>query len=139
MDRRTFISASASGVLLGGTVSAAAPAFPTPIRDPNEPTEAFEMLIGAGLIRLFWKANWPAMRDRIGLLRSLLVEGGIVMPKIRIRDFLKLADEDYLLLVRGEVVEHGTFAVREEGAAQTRSRILERMQAIARRQNEWIV
>src|SRR5262245_60134198 len=36
MDRRTFLAASTSGVLLGGTVSAAAPAFPVPVRDAGE-------------------------------------------------------------------------------------------------------
>jgi flagellar biosynthesis protein FlhA len=68
--------------------------------------DAVEIELGLGLIRL---ANVNQGGNLLGLVtetrKQLATELGIILPKVKVRDNLKLSNNEYQILIQGNVVE----------------------------------
>ena len=71
-------------------------------------SETMEMELGIGLIRL---ADTRHGGQLLGLItktrKQIAAEMGVILPKIRIRDNLKLGSEQFQILIQGNVVRRG--------------------------------
>jgi flagellar biosynthesis protein FlhA len=106
LDKRATERASASEE----TAEAAA----TPAKDQTE--EAFSLLrvdpialeLGYGLLSLVDEGSGGSLLDRVSAIRrQIATELGVVLPKIRIRDNLRLTPNSYSVRLRGEEVAEG--------------------------------
>ena len=71
--------------------------------------EVLELEIGFGLIRLSDQQQGSNLIERISQVRKAIVrELGILIPKVKIRDNLKLKPREYLFKVRDVAVANGT-------------------------------
>ena len=81
-----------------------------PIARPEDQLaiEPIELELGYKLIRLAEAANGGGLMDRIGQLRQRIAqELGILLPKVKIRDSLRLKDRSYQIKLRGVTVATG--------------------------------
>ncbi len=81
-----------------------------PITRPEDQLaiEPIELELGYKLIRLAEAANGGGLMDRIGQLRQRIAqELGILLPKVKIRDSLRLKDRSYQIKLRGVTVATG--------------------------------
>jgi flagellar biosynthesis protein FlhA len=70
--------------------------------------EPIELELGYKLIRLAESANGGGLMERIGQLRQRIAqELGILLPKVKIRDSLRLKDRSYQIKLRGVTVATG--------------------------------
>ena len=70
--------------------------------------DLLEVELGVGLIRLADSRQGGSLLGLITQVRkNLAAEMGVILPKIRIRDNLKLAPNQFRILVQGNVVERG--------------------------------
>lgn len=94
MNRRDFLA------------TASAFCIPLPVVTAGEPPELFELRIAPSLVHLFTRDS--EMFDRIRSLRADSRLTGLEMPLVRIRDFPGLPEDEYQVLIRGDVVRRGT-------------------------------
>jgi flagellar biosynthesis protein FlhA len=83
---------------------------PKPATRPEDQLaiEPIELELGYKLIRLAEAANGGGLMDRIGQLRQRIAqELGILLPKVKIRDSLRLKDRSYQIKLRGVTVATG--------------------------------
>ena len=67
-----------------------------------------ELEVGASLVRYATSQQGGDLLARVTAVRRFIAEDlGIVLPKVRIRDNLRLADANYLIKVSGNVVAQG--------------------------------
>jgi flagellar biosynthesis protein FlhA len=94
----------------------AAPPAPAPPKPIDSSEEAFELLkvdpvaveLGYGLIPLVDESAGGGLLDRTSAIRrQIALEMGFVVPKIRIRDNLRLPPNGYAIKLRGETVAEG--------------------------------
>ncbi len=93
------------------------PTSPVPINQPaaTEVTidkllnsETMEMELGVGLIRLADTRHGGQLLALVTKTRKqIAAEMGVILPKIRIRDNLKLGSEQFQILIQGNVVRRG--------------------------------
>ena len=96
-------------------LAAALPAAPTTpsLEGPEEAigllgVDPLELEIGYGLIPLVGEERAENLLRRVtAIRRQIASELGIVLPKVRIRDNLRLQPQAYRIKVRGEEVAHG--------------------------------
>lgn len=70
--------------------------------------EPIELVLGYKLIRLAEAASGGGLMDRIAQLRQRIAqELGILLPKVKIRDSLRLKDRSYQIKLRGVTVATG--------------------------------
>ena len=70
--------------------------------------DLLEVELGVGLIRLADSQQGGSLLGLITQVRkNLAAEMGVILPKIRIRDNLKLAPNQFRILIQGNVVERG--------------------------------
>ncbi len=70
--------------------------------------DRLELELGYGLIGLVDGSHGGSLLERIGLLRrQMAAELGFVLPKVRIRDNLRLSANSYVIKVHGEPVGRG--------------------------------
>jgi flagellar biosynthesis protein FlhA len=83
---------------------------------PDQTEEAFGLLkvdpitveLGYGLISLASEGDGGALLDRVGAIRrQIALELGWVVPRVRIRDNLRLMANGYAIKIRGEPVAEG--------------------------------
>ncbi|MEZ6118422.1 MAG: flagellar biosynthesis protein FlhA [Pirellulaceae bacterium] len=76
--------------------------------------DAMEIELGMSLIRLADSKRGGSLLARIASLRQLVAaEMGMVLPKVRIRDNLKLADDHYQIKVNGGIVSTARIDVQK--------------------------
>jgi len=86
-------------------------------RPPEEPPERIEdyltidllgVEIGYGLISLVDSNQGGDFLDRVTTLRHQIAQDmGVIVPPVRIRDNIKLGANDYVILIRGNIVAKG--------------------------------
>jgi flagellar biosynthesis protein FlhA len=82
--------------------------MPTTRPEDQLAIEPIELELGYKLIRLAEAANGGGLMDRIGQLRQRIAqELGILLPKVKIRDSLRLKDRSYQIKLRGVTVATG--------------------------------
>jgi flagellar biosynthesis protein FlhA len=70
--------------------------------------DVLELEIGYGLIPLIDKSQGGDLLERVGYIRRQIAgELGFIVPKIRIRDNLRLSPNQYMIKLRGEEVSQG--------------------------------
>jgi flagellar biosynthesis protein FlhA len=70
--------------------------------------DVLELEIGYGLIPLIDKSQGGDLLERVGYIRrQIATELGFIVPKIRIRDNLRLSPNQYVVKLRGEEVSSG--------------------------------
>ncbi|HRJ42168.1 MAG TPA: flagellar biosynthesis protein FlhA, partial [Caldilineaceae bacterium] len=70
--------------------------------------DVLELEIGYGLIPLIDPAQNGDLLERVGYVRrQIATELGFIVPKIRIRDNLRLAPQQYVIKLRGEEISQG--------------------------------
>ena len=86
-----------------------APAKPTEVSiDKLLGNDILEMELGVGLIRLADSRQGGVLLSTITQVRkNLAAEMGIILPKIRIRDNLKLDQHQFRIRIQGNIVERG--------------------------------
>ncbi len=103
---------SAPGRKLARTAAAAA-GLPAAKPEPPAPEtllklDALELEVGYGLVSLVDTHQGGDLLERISAIRrQLVVELGIIMPPVRIRDNLQLGASDYRFKIKGAVVAKG--------------------------------
>ena len=74
--------------------------------------DPMELEIGFGLLRLADRSRGGDLIERLQHLRQQTAQNlGLILPKVRIRDDLKLAPQEYLVKIRGKTVSTGTIPV----------------------------
>jgi flagellar biosynthesis protein FlhA len=74
--------------------------------------EAIEMEFGYSLIPLVEESQGGTFVDKVVLFRrQLAMETGLVIPSVRMRDNIKLANNRYVIKIRGEEVAEGSVLV----------------------------
>lgn len=82
------------------------PAPPTP--EDHLQIEPMELEVGLGLVRLADPARGGDLIDRVSMVRNRIAkELGIIMPKVRVRDNVRLKHNDYQIKIRGVPVAWG--------------------------------
>ncbi|WP_145106780.1 FHIPEP family type III secretion protein [Gimesia panareensis] len=66
--------------------------------------EPFELRVAPNIVKLFVRTEKNDLFERISDLRGNLLECGIEMPKLRVRDFSYLSDNQCQILIHGRVV-----------------------------------
>ena len=86
-----------------------APAKPTEVSiDKLLSNDILEMELGVGLIRLADSRQGGVLLSTITQIRKdLASEMGVILPKIRIRDNLKLGQHQFRIRIQGNIVERG--------------------------------
>lgn len=70
--------------------------------------DVLELEIGYGLIPLIDQKQGGDLLERVGYIRRQIAsELGFIVPKIRIRDNLRLAPQQYLIKLRGDEISQG--------------------------------
>ena len=76
--------------------------------------DPLEVEIGLGLIRLADPHKGGDLMDRItGVRRQVASEIGLLLPKVRVRDNLKLADDEYQIKIANSRVDTGQLAAHQ--------------------------
>lgn len=108
---------------LGGPVAGKTPALPgakDEAAGDDEPevlsllrVDVLELEIGYGLIPLIDKNQGGDLLERVGYIRRQIAgELGFIVPKIRIRDNLRLPPQQYVIKLRGEEISQGQIQPR---------------------------
>ncbi|RMH46842.1 MAG: flagellar biosynthesis protein FlhA [Gammaproteobacteria bacterium] len=75
--------------------------------------DVLELEIGYGLIPLIDPKQGGDLLERVGYIRrQIAAELGFVVPKIRIRDNLRLAPQQYVIKLRGEEISSGQLQIK---------------------------
>ena len=70
--------------------------------------DALELQVGYGLVRLVDRARGGDLLDRVGSIRKQMVlDLGLVVPPVRIRDSSQIDPNQYTVLLRGQEVARG--------------------------------
>lgn len=78
---------------------------PEPKPEDNLHVDAMELELGVGLLRLADPASGGDLLDRVTRVRHKIAqELGIILPKVRIRDNIRLQQRQYQVKIRGVVV-----------------------------------
>ena len=112
--RQRLASDAQPGASIGGEEGHSPPALPDGAA-PDESSvlsllrvDVLELEIGYGLIPLIDKAQGGDLLERVGYIRRQIAsELGFVVPKIRIRDNLRLGPNQYAIKLRGEEISRG--------------------------------
>ncbi|MBS0203556.1 MAG: FHIPEP family type III secretion protein [Planctomycetes bacterium] len=100
--------------------TAAVPAKPVARPEDQLTVEPIELELGFRLIRLTHAANGGGLMERVTQLRQRIAqELGILLPKVKIRDSLKLKDRAYQIKLRGVIVAGGEVRPEELLALDT--------------------
>lgn len=82
---------------------------PEPKPEDNLHVDAMELELGVGLLRLADPASGGDLLDRVTRVRHKIAqELGIILPKVRIRDNIRLNKQQYQIKIRGVVVAKTT-------------------------------
>jgi flagellar biosynthesis protein FlhA len=74
--------------------------------------DPLEVEIGLGLIRLADPLKGGDLMDRItGIRRQVASEIGLLLPKVRVRDNLKLANDEYQIKIANNRIDNGQLAI----------------------------
>jgi flagellar biosynthesis protein FlhA len=74
--------------------------------------DPMELDIGYGLLRLADRSRGGDLIERLQQLRQQTAQNlGLILPKVRIRDDLNLAPQEYVVRIRGKVISSGTIPV----------------------------
>ncbi|RME66343.1 MAG: flagellar biosynthesis protein FlhA [Caldilineae bacterium] len=106
--------------LLEGATADGRPALPGKAGAPEEAdvlsllrVDVLELEIGYGLIPLIDPKQGGDLLERVGYIRRQIAsELGFVVPKIRIRDNLRLAPQQYVIKLRGEEISSGALQIK---------------------------
>ena len=85
--------------------------------------DPMELEVGYGLVQLVDTTKGGDLLERISLIRrQVAIEFGVVVPPIRIRDNMQIAQNDYAIKLRGNVIASGTvlpgqYLAMDSGAA----------------------
>ncbi len=89
--------------------AAAAPPEAEPAPEQQLQVEAMELELGYGLIRLADPASGGDLLDRMKRIRTKIAqEMGIILPKVRVRDNVRLEPRNYQIKIKDVAVAWGT-------------------------------
>jgi flagellar biosynthesis protein FlhA len=106
--RNAKAQASFAGAMAGGAAKAAGKARPAEELPPVAPLYPLSLELGYGLIPLVDKDKGAELLERVQRVRREMgVKLGIVIPKVRIQDNMRLDPVEYSIKIKGQEIARG--------------------------------